>query len=84
MEANQIIDMRDETVKFCVSWVTIQVAQPAIVNFIQSWNSHRIPGRAGGIPNHLRRNDHMLARIPSHAVPSKEQAVMQLNKMAAS
>ena len=23
MEANQVIDMRDETVKFCVSWVTI-------------------------------------------------------------
>ena len=60
--------------KFCVSWVTIQVAQPAIVNFIQSWNSHRIPGRAGGIPNHFRRNDHLLARIPSHPVRSTEHA----------
>ena len=60
--------------------MTIQVAQPAIVNFIQSWNSHRIPGRAGGIPNHLRRNDHMLARIPSHAVPSTEHAVMQFEQ----
>ena len=45
MEANQIIDMRDENVKFCVSWVTIQVAHPAI---IQSWNSHCIPGTAAG------------------------------------
>ena len=45
-----------------------------------SQESHRVRG----IPNHLRRNDHMLARIPSHAVPSKEHAVMQLNKMAAS
>ena len=80
MEANQIIDMRDETVKFCVSWVTLQVAQPAIVNFIQSWNSDRIPGRAGGIPYHLRRNGHLLARIPSHAVPSTEHAVMQFEQ----
>ena len=80
MEANQIIDMRDETVKFCVFWVTIQVAQPAIVNFIQSWNSHHIPGRAGGIPNHLRRNDHLLAWILSHAVPSTEHAVIQFEQ----
>lgn len=80
MEANQIIDMRDEMVKFCVSWVTIRIAQPALVNFIQSWNSHRIPGRAGGIPNHLRRNDHLLARIPPLAVPSTAHAVMQFEQ----
>ena len=36
-----------------------------------------IPGRAGGIPNHLRRNDHLKARIPSHAVPPTGHAVMQ-------
>ena len=80
MEANQIIDMRDETVKFCVSWVTIQVAQPTIVKFVQSWNSYRIPGRAGGLPNLPRRNDHLLARIPSHAVPSTEHAVIQFEQ----
>ena len=60
--------------------MTIKVAQPAIVNFIQSWNSHHIPGRVGGIPNYLRRNDHLLARIPSHAVTSTEHAVMQFEQ----
>jgi len=80
MEANQIIGMRDETMKFCVSWVTSCIAQPALVNFIQSWNSHRIPGSAGWIPNHLRRNGRLLARIPPLAVPSTAHAVMQFEQ----
>ena len=42
MEASSLINMQDETIKFCVSWTTIQVASVGLIQFIQAWNSHRI------------------------------------------
>ena len=56
MEASSLINMQDETTKFCVSWTTIQVASVGLIRFIQAWNSHRIDGRNGGVPNHLHMN----------------------------
>ena len=50
MENEEIIDLRNPTHKFAVSWMTIQVIAPP---FINAWNSHRIPGQAGGVPNYL-------------------------------
>jgi hypothetical protein len=46
MEASSVINMQDETTKFCVSWTTIQVASVGLIQFIQAWNSHRIDGRS--------------------------------------
>lgn len=51
MEATDEIEMRDPLTKFCVSWVTIQVASVGLIEFIQSWNAHRMDGPRGGIPN---------------------------------
>ena len=51
MEADETIDMRNELHKFSVSWVTIKVSYFATKLFVESWNVHTIPGRAGGIPN---------------------------------
>ena len=63
----------------CVAESLCQVA-PIQHQQRQSWNCHHIPGRTGGIPDHLRRNYHLLARIPSHAVPSTEHAAMQFEQ----
>ena len=53
MEGNDEMNMMDEVDKFCVSWTTINVIGPAVINFISAWNSHRIPGIRGGTPNIL-------------------------------
>lgn len=44
MENEGIIDMEDEVTKYCVSWVTRQVAEVGLQYAVSSWNSHPIPG----------------------------------------
>ena len=75
MEGDEEIDMTDELTKFCVSWVTINVVSPAVKNFVVSWNSHRIPGRSGGIPNVLARISHCTTELQPSVVPTLAQAV---------
>ena len=74
MEANGEINMNDDIPKFCVSWTTITVLQPAIQNFILAWNSHRIPGMRGGVPNYLAAAP-QTARIQANLLPSPSEAV---------
>lgn len=40
MENEDVIDMKNETHKFCVSWVTIQVITSPVAAFVRAWNSH--------------------------------------------
>ena len=75
MEASSIIDMQDETTKFCVSWATIQVASVGLIKFIQAWNSHRIDGPNGGVPNRLAEEHRNNTRVPDSAIPSVDDAV---------
>ena len=42
--------------------------------FSRAWQVSLLDKTVPGIPNHLRRNDHLLARIPSHPVCSTEHA----------
>ena len=53
MEDEEVISMNNEMHKFCVSWVTIKVIATAITTFVGAWNSHRVPGRNGGIRLHV-------------------------------
>lgn len=75
MEASGEIDISDNTVKFCVSWTTICVIAPALRAFVQAWNSHRIPGMSGGIPNLLARTSSAIVSLPSQCVPTTTDAV---------
>ena len=75
MEKNEIIDMRNATHKFAVSWVTIQVVELPIAAFVRAWNSHRIPGHAGGIPNALAEQSTQLTPVDPIQVPSVCDAV---------
>ena len=67
--------MRNNTHKFSVSWVTIQVASTAVAVFVQGWNAHRVPGRNGGIPNTLAVNTCQINALSSSQVPTIDQAV---------
>ena len=75
MEASGSINMQDETTKFCVSWTTIQVASVGLVQFIQAWNSHRIDGPNGGVPNRLADEHHNTTQVAQGAIPSVNDAV---------
>ena len=45
MEEHQAINMTDSVSKFCVSFVTISVANKGMEAFIHSWNNHPIPSK---------------------------------------
>ncbi len=64
----------EEIDKFCVSWVAINVTYPAVTRFVSSWNSHRIPGRSGGIPNVLARVSDQTPHLLPATVPSVDYA----------
>ena len=89
MENNDEISMGEELIKFCVSWVTIKVIETAVLTFVNAWNSHRIPGPQGGIPNvlALHRNVTVLpiSSIPStpHLVAVHESNGRRLSRTAA-
>ena len=67
MENREKLNMGDDVTRLCVSWVTIRVMQSGIERFFAAWNSHRIPGPEGGIPNELAsRNSHITQLNPSY------------------
>ena len=75
MEEEEVINMRNEMHRFCVSWVTIQVIAPAITVFVRAWNSHRLPGRNGGIPHELADRTRQIRTLLPAQVPSASEAV---------
>ena len=44
MENGLLIDMHDPVVQFCVSFITMNVAEVRLERVIGSWNSHSIDG----------------------------------------
>ncbi|KAK3738875.1 hypothetical protein QZH41_014659 [Actinostola sp. cb2023] len=45
MVQEEVIDMTDDTDRFCVSWITIQTVQAGLRELLSAWNSHSIPGK---------------------------------------
>ena len=73
MEGNDDLDMTNATTKFCVSWLTIQVIESAVRNFIAAWNSHRIPGSGGSI--RLATRAPQTTALPPSLVPTVSEMV---------
>ena len=45
MTENDELNMSDEVVKFCTSFICCRVVYAGIKRFIDSWNLHPIPGK---------------------------------------
>ena len=59
-----------------VSSVCIMVSSKPISTFVLAWNSHRIPGRSGGIPSVLTNNTNRVTHLHPSSVPSTHEAVV--------
>lgn len=75
MQANGELDLNEEWIKFCVSWVVLEVCRNPIIQFVNLWNFHCISGRTGGVPNELALNS-CIARLPVNTVPGTLSAVL--------
>ena len=58
-----------------VSCASIMVISELVANFISAWNSHRISGRNGGIPNVLARGASEATQLNPIDVPLTNEAV---------
>ena len=75
MEARDEVDMTNTTVKFCVSWTTLNVIKKAVQNFIIAWNAHRIPGIRGGIPTVLANLAPQTSLLQASVVPTTAEMI---------
>ena len=51
------------------------VMENAIKTFICAWNSHRIPGPRGGVPNELASQHSHVSPLPYNSIPSTTQMI---------
>ncbi|TRY89400.1 hypothetical protein DNTS_002614, partial [Danionella cerebrum] len=62
----ELLDMEDNLVRYCVSSFTCQLCHLGISRVVQAWNEHRIPGK--GIPNVLAEGG-CLKKISEELLP---------------
>ncbi len=74
LEADDELDLSQELVKFCISYIVLHVCRNALLQFVTTWNFHRIMGRNGGIPNLLAGNNRTTT-LPNHVIPETSSVI---------
>uniref|UniRef100_UPI003AAFAF35 uncharacterized protein n=1 Tax=Centroberyx gerrardi TaxID=166262 RepID=UPI003AAFAF35 len=67
----EVLDMEDTTVRYCVSNLTCQVASIGLQRFVDAWNCHTVQGK--GIPNVLAEGGCQM-KVPSELLPGPTEA----------
>lgn len=72
---DDLLDMEDEITKFCISDIAIGLCNIGMINVVNAWNSHTIPGK--GVPNVLYNDTCKTTAFHSDAMPPS--SVVALN-----
>ncbi|KAJ7386719.1 hypothetical protein OS493_006731 [Desmophyllum pertusum] len=75
MENGLLINLYDPVVQFCVSFITMNVAEVGLQRVVASWNSHSIEGKSDRIPDVVAQRTSRVHPVNSAMVPSVEDAI---------
>ncbi|XP_070567389.1 uncharacterized protein [Ptychodera flava] len=75
MQHRMMINMFDDTTKFCVSFIACNVAQIGMGRMVQAWNNHPLEGIQSRVPNVLAGSRNRAAHLHETLIPSVEEAV---------
>ena len=75
IQREENIDFAHPVIMFCVSWVTMYVAQDATEQLICSWNHHRIPGPEGCVPVENMMQTSCAVYLPAEMIPTVSEVV---------
>ena len=75
IQSEEDIDFSHPLSMFCVSWVTMYVANDATAHLIRSWNHHRIPGPEGCVPVVNMAQTSRTMHLPTELIPTVSEAV---------
>ena len=72
---NEDLDISDEILRFCFSWVMLYSPVDAVNHLLNSWNYHRVPGPAGCVPIENMLATTRTAKAIDLLIPTTPEAV---------
>ncbi|XP_032228384.2 uncharacterized protein LOC116611877 [Nematostella vectensis] len=75
MENGYLIHMHDPVVQFCVSYITINVAEVGLQQVVSSWNQHPIEERNSKILAVVAQRTNQVKILHPSIIPSVEEAI---------
>ncbi|XP_070556173.1 uncharacterized protein [Ptychodera flava] len=84
MQRRMLINMYNETEKFCVSFIACNVAQVGLQRFVPAWNRHPLEGFNSRVPDVLARGNNRIARLTDDVIPSVDDAVIMYERAGGS
>ena len=72
---NRDLDISDEILKFCFSWVMLYSSGDAVSHLLNSWNHHRVPGPSGCVPIDNMLATTRTAKVNDPLIPTTPEAV---------
>ena len=72
---NEDLDISDEILRFCFSWVMLYSSVDTVNHLLNSWNHHRVPGPAGCVPIENMLAIIRTAKVIDPLIPATPEAV---------
>ena len=73
--ANEDLNISDENLRFCFSWLMLYSSVDAVNHLLNSWNHHRVPGPAGCVAIENMLATTRTAKVIDPSVPTTPEAV---------
>ena len=76
IQEDDLFNLTDPVLQYCVSWVMLYVTTDAVDHFITSWNHHRVPVPSGCIPIKNMKATKRTVVIADFLIPSTPEAML--------